>query len=315
MENRTSGVAYRAGIWRQRAPLPALAGVALATVLILMGVATPAGQHNLAEAAGQRQEPPPTDMIPLTAEDIRFLAAKPWLDETPQTPVPEQLQGLILFRSDLAIEDPFEARQCRSYPELCDVYAIDPATGSVWMLADPWPHTCAEERDAFSSNRHYRALVQEGWIEFSSAYGPINSLQFQIKYYDSQFKVIRSLSHFGARFFGSGFAPFGDSWDPVWSPTSDVIAFVSNETGNDDIYVVTKDRWPPRQLTRNEWAGDKHPSWSPDGKQIVFESNRDGQHRLWIMDADGSNQRPLTDPVMSAQTPVWVKYVGSDGCP
>lgn len=311
MERGTSDTAYRAGLGRRRAPLSALA---LAVVVILMGLAAPAGQRNVVKAAGLRQDPPPTDLIPLTAEDIRYLAAKPWLDETVQIPVPEQLQALILFRTDLAIEDPFQASECRSYPAQCDVFAIDPATGSVWLLADPWPYECAEGRDALSSNRQYRAFVQPNWIEFSSSYGPINSLQFQIKYYDSQFQVVKALSRFGARFFGSSFIPFGDSWDPVWSPAGDAIAFVSNEAGNDDIYVVAKDRWPPRQLTRNEWAGDKHPSWSPNGKQIVFESNRDGQHRLWTMNADGSNQQPLTDPLMSAFDPVWVKYVGIDGC-
>lgn len=254
-------------------------------------------------------------MIPLSPEDIRNLAAKPWFEETVQDPVPEKLHGLILFRSDLMLENPFQAERCRMYPGLCDAYAIDPTTGSVWMLADPWPHQCAEGRDAFSANRHYQALVQEDWVEFSSEYGPINDLQLQVKYYDHQFKVVKTLSRFGAHFLGPDFAPFGDSWDPVWSPVGDTIAFVSNEAGSDDIYVVAKDRWPPRQLTRNDWEGDKHPSWSPDGKQIVFESNRDGRHRLWIMNADGSNQRPLTDPVMNAFVPVWVKYVGADGCP
>ncbi len=312
MERGTSETAYRASLGRRRAPLSALA---IAAIVILMGLTAPAGQRTVAEAAGLRQDPPPGDMIPLTAEDIRYLAAKPWLDATVQTPVPEKLQGLILFRSDLAIEDPFLARECRSDPAQCDVYATDPDTGDVWMLADPWPYECAESRDAFSSNRQYRAIVQQEWIEFSSDYGPINSLQLQVKYYDSQFRVVKTLSHFGARFFGPEFAPFGDSWDPVWSPVGDAIAFVSNEAGNDDIYAVAKDRWPPRQLTRNEWAGDKHPSWSSDGKQIVFESNRDGRHRLWTMNADGSNQRPLTDSLMSAFDPVWVKYVGIDGCP
>lgn len=315
MKRGPSNTAQRAGIRRGRLTVRAWAAWVVVLTFILPYTAAPAGQGAVGEAAEQQQESPPTDMIPLTAEDIRYLAAKPWLDETAQTPVPEQLQGLILFRSDLAIEDPFEAEQCHAYPALCDVYAIDPATGSVWLLADPWPYECAEDRDAFSSNRHYRAFVREEWIEFSSDYGPINSLQLQIKYYDSQFRVTKTLSRFGARFFGSSFAPFGDSWDPVWSPAGDAIAFVSNEAGNDDVYVVAKDRWPPRQLTRNEWAGDKHPSWSPDGKQIVFESNRDGHHRLWTMNADGSNQRSLTDPVMSALAPVWVKYVGLDGCP
>lgn len=295
-------------------------GAVLATWLIAvsaLSMSAPARAEAPAAlpAAVQSQDAPPDDMIPLTPEEIHNLATKPWLTPVSPPPVPSQLQGLILFRSDLAFDSPYEAAQCRDSHDYCDAYAVDPTTGSIWLLADPWPHECAEGRDAFSADRHYQALVQSEWTEFSSEYGPINYLQLQVKYYDRQFKVIKTLSRFGAYFFGPDFAPFGDSWDPVWSPVGDTIAFVSNEAGNDDIYVVAKDRWPPRQLTRNEWAGDKHPSWSPDGKQIVFESNRDGRHRLWIMNADGSNQRPLTDPIMNAFDPVWVKYVGADGCP
>jgi TolB protein len=100
----------------------------------------------------------------------------------------------------------------------------------------------------------------------------------------------------------------GEAWDPAWSPRGDLIAFTANETMHDEIFVVEKDQWPPAQLTRNDWQGDHHPSWSPDGTQIVFESNRTGRRQLWIMDADGSNQRPISDPSYDAWDPVWVKY-------
>lgn len=296
-----------------RAPLPTARRL-LATLACAAALAA-ASLPPAAAAPPPAQDPPPAAMIPLTPEEVRTLAAKPWLTPTPPPPVPAQLQGMILFRSDLAIEDPYDAALCREDASLCDVYALDPANGALWLLADPQPYACAEGRDALSANRHYRAFVQSDWIEFASEYGPFNELQLQIKYYDRQFQAVRTLSHFGARFFGPGFQPFGDSWDPAWSPAGDEIAFVSNDSGNDEIYAVTKDRWPPRQLTRNDWPGDKHPSWSPNGRQLAFESNRDGQHRIWTMNADGSSPRALTDPLMNAFAPVWVKYVGADGCP
>ena len=65
-----------------------------------------------------------------------------------------------------------------------------------------------------------------------------------------------------------------------------------------------------KQVT--DMVGNEHaPSWSPDGAQIVFSSNRGGQRQLWIMNADGSDQRPLTDPSFEAWDPVWVKYPDS----
>lgn len=306
---------HRVGMTQRQLILAALVASLVVTALLLADATAQAKQVAAPRGGSLQQGMPPAELVPLTPEEIRAMAARPWLTPTPSPPVPKQLNGMILFRSDLASQSSFSAAQCRAFPAACDVFAFDPTTGDVSLLTDPWPYECAEGRDAYSANRQYRALVQEEWIEFSSEYGPDNDQQLQIKYYDRQFKVIKTLSHFGARFFGPDSAPFGDSWDPVWSPAGDSIAFVSNEAGNDDIYVVTKDRWPGHQLTRNEWAGDKHPSWSPDGRQIVFESNRDGQYRLWIMNADGSNQRPLTDPIISAFAPVWVKYVGTDGCP
>jgi TolB protein len=93
-----------------------------------------------------------------------------------------------------------------------------------------------------------------------------------------------------------------------WSPTADVIVFVVNESRNDELWLVRKGEWPAVQLTKNEWAWDKHPSWSPDGSQIVFMSNHSGSQQLWLMDADGGNQRQLTNFAFEVWDPVWVKY-------
>ena len=84
---------------------------------------------------------------------------------------------------------------------------------------------------------------------------------------------------------------------------------VSNESGNDEIWVTDRGSWPARQITKNTWEWDKHPSWSPDGRQIVFSSNRSGRQQIWMMNADGSEPRPLTGPEFDAWDPVWVKFV------
>ena len=99
------------------------------------------------------------------------------------------------------------------------------------------------------------------------------------------------------------------AWDPAWSPTDDLVAFVSNESKNDEIWVGRIENWPAVKLTTNTFEWDKSPSFSPDGEQIVFMSNRDsGRQQLWLMDKDGGNVHPLGDFPFEAWDPVWVKY-------
>jgi TolB protein len=85
------------------------------------------------------------------------------------------------------------------------------------------------------------------------------------------------------------------------------VALVSNESGNDEVWLATIGERDPLQLTHNAWEWDQHPSWSPDGRALVFMSNRTGQRQLWLMDPDGANARPLTDGRFAAWDPVWVK--------
>jgi TolB protein len=117
---------------------------------------------------------------------------------------------------------------------------------------------------------------------------------------DYLYNTVHQITQFGA----------GTSWVPIWSPTEDTIAFVSNESHNDEIWVMHKDQWPASQLTHNQWEWDHHPSWSPDGKQLVFSSNRvTGKNQLWLMNANGGNQHQLTGLPFEAWDPVWVKYL------
>ena len=72
------------------------------------------------------------------------------------------------------------------------------------------------------------------------------------------------------------------------------IAFSSDRTGYDAIYVINVDGSQPTQLTNNQ-AGDRCPVWSPDGQKIAFSSDRDGSWQIYVMNADGSQQTRLTN--------------------
>jgi TolB protein len=58
--------------------------------------------------------------------------------------------------------------------------------------------------------------------------------------------------------------------NPTWSPNLPQLAGVSDEDGDQEIYLLdVATKTVSRQLTRNGYL-DGNPVWSPDGKEIAF---------------------------------------------
>jgi Tol biopolymer transport system component len=78
-----------------------------------------------------------------------------------------------------------------------------------------------------------------------------------------------------------------------YSPDGRRVAFESDRSGVNDIWVADSDGRRPLQLTDlGAWAGS--PGWSPDGREIVFDSIAEGSWNLYVVDADGGIPRQLT---------------------
>jgi len=72
-----------------------------------------------------------------------------------------------------------------------------------------------------------------------------------------------------------------DKW-ARWSPDGQQIAFVSDLTGEEEVYVLSQDGSDePRQLTRDGKAMRYAPEWSPTGDHLAF-SDKDG--KLYVFD-------------------------------
>jgi len=216
---------------------------------------------------------------PLLVPILGTLAAPtPTPTETP-TPnrVPAVLLGKIAFYSD--------------WSGNAELYVMNPDGSGLARLTNSWFYEQAVKRDRLSSDQRFRAFVRSAPNANGSAAA--------IFAYDGFYTSERQVSSFGN----------GIAYDPVWSPISEQIALVSNDSDNDEVWVINRDGTGLRQLTQDSHSWwDKHPSWSPDGRSLVFWSNRSGQHQLWLMAGDGSEQTRLPQPDANNWDPVWIKY-------
>ncbi|MFW6139613.1 MAG: TolB family protein [Spirochaetota bacterium] len=89
--------------------------------------------------------------------------------------------------------------------------------------------------------------------------------------------------------------------EPAYNNTGDKIAFVSNQDGDTEIYVVNSDGTNLKKLTDNS-SVDFSPTWSPDGDKIVFVSDRSGKFELYTMNADGSDQKLIPTSIEEQTT-------------
>jgi dipeptidyl aminopeptidase/acylaminoacyl peptidase len=92
---------------------------------------------------------------------------------------------------------------------------------------------------------------------------------------------------------------------PVWSPTGQQIAFVSQNESLpehvwiDDVFVANADGNDIRQITAS-LGPTRDPAWSPDGSQIAYLGHdlRRGiatTTKVWVVGLEGSQPRCLTD--------------------
>jgi Tol biopolymer transport system component len=77
-----------------------------------------------------------------------------------------------------------------------------------------------------------------------------------------------------------------------WTPDGRLL-YVSDESGNWDVWITRGDGTGQRQLTIDPDI-DYAPAVSADGRYVVFVSNRGGGFSIWRMETDGGNLKQLT---------------------
>ena len=92
---------------------------------------------------------------------------------------------------------------------------------------------------------------------------------------------------------------------PEFSPDGKKIAFCSDRSGNDEIWVCDSDGLNVVKLTSFKGPLVTTPRWSPDGEQIAFDSSAEGQFDIYIVSANGGRPRRLTTDPANDGNPSW----------
>ena len=104
---------------------------------------------------------------------------------------------------------------------------------------------------------------------------------------------------------GTPFAPSSrsDAY-PSFSPNGDSVAFVSDRSGAQEVWVVRSDGSEATRVTENAKANGK-PDWSPDGKFLVYESGKYTPSAAEIAPVAGGSPNRIAVGNQLATYPVW----------
>jgi Tol biopolymer transport system component len=94
-----------------------------------------------------------------------------------------------------------------------------------------------------------------------------------------------------------------DHW-PRYSADGTRVAFVSQRTGSQEIWVCASDGSGLRQLTSFSGPRPWRPAWSPDGRQIAFVLYQD-QANIFVVDSERGVPKQLTTGPDNEAEPVW----------
>jgi Tol biopolymer transport system component len=84
---------------------------------------------------------------------------------------------------------------------------------------------------------------------------------------------------------------------PAWSPQGDWIAFVSDEAGTSDIWLIPAGGGERRRLTTDKPQAFA-PSWTADGSALVFTSGCQETATVWMA-------TDLPSPTVAVERKAW----------
>ncbi len=187
-----------------------------------------------------------------------------------------------------------------------DIYSMDLQTGAIQRITntpayDASPSWSPDSQwlvyEAYTlsdiSDLEQPSLASQSQTEGSSPATLLENLEIFILQINAAADPIRLTNH-----------PATD-FAPVWSPAGRQIAFVSNRTGEQEIWIADLDRIDDRlqNVSHNPASADKYPSWSPDGSMLAWSAYQSGYTNIFYKSINAPGSRPQMVGV--GDRPVW----------
>ena len=93
--------------------------------------------------------------------------------------------------------------------------------------------------------------------------------------------------------------------EPQYSPDGNHIAFMSDRTGNMEIWISDADGTHLVQVSNFKYPATGSPHWSPDGTRIAFDSRESGHGEVYLVDISERIPHRLVTSLAENSVPSW----------
>jgi len=90
--------------------------------------------------------------------------------------------------------------------------------------------------------------------------------------------------------------------DPAWSPDGKRVAYSSDKSGIENIYILDVSSGAEKLVTSSTNRANVGPAWSPDGKKLAFQ---DQAGATYVLDLDTSQERTVIPAQFAPSKPSW----------
>ncbi len=188
--------------------------------------------------------------------------------------------------------------------QLCAASAVCLAVLSLPLLGQEKPDETKKD-DPKKADKNELPLAPAGKLEFETDEGTWMSLDVAADASSIVFELLGDLYRVP---FAGGVATAitkGPPYDaqPRISPDGKWIAFISDRSGSDNLWIVKADGTEPRKLSNESQQAVISPAWTPDSSYVIASVRATGGTELRMFHVNGGSGITLGAPATPAATP------------